>query len=137
MPANTYRSHLLLKLEKLIHFSLDIFPGKSVYIIMNGVVIFAWPRLVMYFSSQWPLMFDALGFVQNRDKTRVVTYRCPSNTAVQVYNYQHKTARVVFGPELVVLDPHETFNVLFLSGEDSYLAGHFLSPPPTPSILNF
>jgi major vault protein len=46
-----------------------------------------------------------------------VTYRCPSNTAVQVYNYQHKTARVVFGPELVILDPHETFNVLFLSGE--------------------
>lgn len=54
---------------------------------------------------------------QNRDKTRVVAYRCPSNTAVQVYNYQHKTARVVFGPELVILDPHETFNVLFLSGE--------------------
>ena len=46
----------------------------------------------------------------------MVTYRCPSNTAVQVYNYQHKTARVVFGPELVILDPHESFNVLFLSG---------------------
>ena len=49
----------------------------------------------------------------------MVTYRCPSNTAVQVYNYQHKTARVVFGPELVILDPHETFNVLFLSGKIS------------------
>ena len=46
-----------------------------------------------------------------------MTYRCPSNTAVQVYNYQHKTARVVFGPNLVVLDPHENFNVLFLSGK--------------------
>ena len=54
---------------------------------------------------------------QNRDKTRVVTYRCPSNSAVQVYNYQQKTARVVFGPDLVILEPHETFNVLFLSGE--------------------
>ena len=46
-----------------------------------------------------------------------MTYRCPSNTAVQVYNYQHKTARVVFGPNLVVLDPHENFDVLFLSGK--------------------
>ena len=56
-------------------------------------------------------------YLQNRDKTRVVTYRCPSNSAVQVYNYQQKTARVVFGPDLVILEPHETFNVLFLSGE--------------------
>ena len=47
----------------------------------------------------------------------VVTYRCPCNTAVQVYNFLNKTARVVFGPDLVVLDPHESFNVLFLSGE--------------------
>ena len=53
---------------------------------------------------------------QSRDRTRVVTYRCPSNTAVQVYNYMQKTARVVFGPDLVILGPHETFNVLFLSG---------------------
>ncbi|CAI8049167.1 Major vault protein [Geodia barretti] len=52
---------------------------------------------------------------KKRDKTRVITYRCPNNCAVQVYNYAEKTARVVFGPDLVVLDPHETFNVLFLS----------------------
>ncbi|GFO34278.1 major vault protein [Plakobranchus ocellatus] len=52
---------------------------------------------------------------KGRDKTRVVTYRCPSNTAVQINNYQMKTARVVFGPDLVVLGPHENFNVLRLS----------------------
>ena len=64
-------------------------------------------------------MFMVLIFIvlQSRDRTRVVTYRCPSNTAVQVYNYLQKTARVVFGPDLVILGPHETFNVLFLSGE--------------------
>ncbi|XP_061169196.1 major vault protein-like [Saccostrea echinata] len=50
-----------------------------------------------------------------RNKTRVVTYRCPGNTAVQVYNYLEKTARVVFGPDLVILGPHENFNVLSLS----------------------
>ena len=53
---------------------------------------------------------------QGRDKTRVVTYRCPGCTACQVYNYQQKTARVVFGPDLVILGPHENFNVLSLSG---------------------
>lgn len=35
----------------------------------------------------------------------------------QVYNYLEKTARVVFGPDLVILGPHENFNVLSLSGE--------------------
>uniref|UniRef100_K1PLE3 Major vault protein alpha n=1 Tax=Magallana gigas TaxID=29159 RepID=K1PLE3_MAGGI len=54
--------------------------------------------------------------IYGRDKTRVVTYRCPCNTAVQVYNYLEKTARVVFGPDLIILGPHENFNVLSLSG---------------------
>ena len=69
-------------------------------------------------------MFMVLIFIvlQSRDRTRVVTYRCPSNTAVQVYNYLQKTARVVFGPDLVILGPHETFNVLFLSGETTLLS---------------
>ena len=55
--------------------------------------------------------------LQGRNKTRLVTYRCPGNTAVQVNNYLEKTARVVFGPDLVILGPHENFNVLSLSGE--------------------
>eukprot|EP00105_Crassostrea_gigas_P033762 XP_019917910.1 PREDICTED: major vault protein alpha [Crassostrea gigas] len=55
--------------------------------------------------------------LSGRDKTRVVTYRCPCNTAVQVYNYLEKTARVVFGPDLIILGPHENFNVLSLSGK--------------------
>ena len=54
--------------------------------------------------------------LKGRDKTRVVTYRCPHNTACQVYNYMEKTARVIFGPDLVILGPHENFNVLSLSG---------------------
>ncbi|VDI74248.1 Hypothetical predicted protein [Mytilus galloprovincialis] len=51
--------------------------------------------------------------LKGRDKTRVKTYRCQGNTAV--YNYLEKTARVVFGPDLVILGPHENFNVLSLS----------------------
>jgi len=51
-----------------------------------------------------------------RDKTRVVTYRVPSNSCVQIYDYQAKKARVVFGPDLVMLAPDEQFTVLSLSG---------------------
>ncbi|EGG14463.1 major vault protein [Cavenderia fasciculata] len=53
----------------------------------------------------------------SRDKTRVVTYRAPHNSAVQIYDYKEKKARVVFGPELVMLGPDEHFTVLSLSGE--------------------
>lgn len=53
--------------------------------------------------------------LKGRNKTRVVTYRCPGNTAVQINNYLEKTARVVFGPDLVILDPQENFNILSLS----------------------
>jgi len=50
-----------------------------------------------------------------RDKTRAVTYRAPTNTAVQVFDHQRQTARVVFGPNLIMLGPSEEFNVLTLS----------------------
>ncbi|KAJ8364364.1 hypothetical protein SKAU_G00131950 [Synaphobranchus kaupii] len=53
---------------------------------------------------------------KERDKTRVVSYRVPHNAAVQVYDYREKRARIVFGPELVMLGPDEQFTVLSLSG---------------------
>ncbi|XP_076853066.1 major vault protein [Brachyhypopomus gauderio] len=52
-----------------------------------------------------------------RDKTRVVSFRVPHNAAVQVYDYREKKARVVFGPDLVMLGPDEQFTVLSLSGD--------------------
>lgn len=51
-----------------------------------------------------------------REKTRVVSYRVPHNAAVQIYDYKQKKARVVFGPELVMLEPDEQFTLLSLSG---------------------
>ncbi|KAM4536030.1 major vault protein [Fundulus diaphanus] len=54
---------------------------------------------------------------QPRDKTHVVTFRVPHNAAVQVYDYREKKARVVFGPEMVMLGPDEQFTVLSLSGD--------------------
>jgi len=52
-----------------------------------------------------------------RDPFRVVTYRTPHNSACQVYDYKSKTARVCFGPDLVMLGPDEQFTVNSLSGE--------------------
>ncbi|XP_065054795.1 major vault protein-like isoform X2 [Rhopilema esculentum] len=51
-----------------------------------------------------------------RDKTKVVTFRVPHNAAVQIYDYKEKKARVVFGPDLVMLGPDEQFTLLSLSG---------------------
>jgi len=53
---------------------------------------------------------------KGRDKTRVVSYHLAHNSAVQVYDYKEKRARVVFGPQLVSLGPDEQFTVLSLSG---------------------
>jgi len=51
-----------------------------------------------------------------RDTFKVVSYRCPFNSAVQVYDYKKKTSRIVFGPDLVMLLPDEQFTVSVLSG---------------------
>lgn len=53
---------------------------------------------------------------KTRDKTRVVSFRVPHNAAVQIYDYKEKKARVIFGPELVMLGPDEQFTQLSLSG---------------------
>jgi major vault protein len=52
-----------------------------------------------------------------RDKTRIISLRAPHNSAVQIYDYKEKKARVVFGPELIMLDPDEHFTMLSLSGD--------------------
>jgi major vault protein len=54
---------------------------------------------------------------KHRDPTRVVSYRVPHGAAVQVYNYESKSSRVVFGPDLVLLQPDEHFTTLNLSGD--------------------
>lgn len=53
---------------------------------------------------------------KGRLKHKVVTYRVPHNAAAQIYDYKAKRARVVFGPDLVMLAPDEHFTQLSLSG---------------------
>jgi major vault protein len=58
-----------------------------------------------------------------RVEHRVVTCNVPHNSLVQVYDFEKKTARVVPGPELVALQPHEEFTVMSLSGAKPKRAG--------------
>jgi major vault protein len=57
------------------------------------------------------------GSTAARDKTRVIAYRTPHNSAVQIYDYLKKKSRVIFGPDLVMLGPDEQFTVQSLSGD--------------------
>jgi major vault protein len=62
------------------------------------------------------IKYQSLGKGYVRDKTRVVTFRVPHNSAVQVYDYKKKVNRVVFGPDRIMLQPDEEFTVIQLSG---------------------
>jgi major vault protein len=55
--------------------------------------------------------------ITSRNKTRIVAYKCPFNAIMQIYNLKNKTNRIVFGPELAILDPDEEFTLMSLSGK--------------------
>ncbi len=74
------------------------------------------PNEQLYEYELSEMVEELLENAGKRDKTRVITYKCPFNTAVQISNYKKKTARIVFGPEFVMLNPDETFTVNVLSG---------------------
>lgn len=57
-------------------------------------------------------VYDAV----ERDKTRVISYRISSGKCVQVYNYKTRENKIVFGPELILLQPDEILTLLSLSG---------------------
>lgn len=61
-----------------------------------------------------------------RIKHKVVSFRAPFNSAVQVYDYKAMKSRIVFGPDLVTLRPDEAFTQLSLSG----------GTPKKPGVVN-
>lgn len=62
---------------------------------------------------------------QKRDRSRVVSYRVPHNSAVQIFDYKTQKSRYVCGPNLVMLAPEEQFTVMSLSG----------SKPKRPNVI--
>jgi len=67
-------------------------------------------------QKKMPVVVDKLLGRAGKDKTRVVSYPVPHNSAVQIYDFKSRVARVVFGPELAMLQPDEQFTVVSLSG---------------------
>lgn len=49
-------------------------------------------------------------------KFLAVTFKAPHNSAVQLFDFKNKKSRIVFGPELVMLEPYEEFSLITLSG---------------------
>ena len=64
-------------------------------------------------SDEYSISDEYFSFIP--PKARCVTLEVPHNSAVQLYDYKLKTSRVIFGPELVILEPDEQFTVLSLS----------------------
>ena len=44
-------------------------------------------------------------------KYLAVTYKAPHNSAIQLFDYKNKVSRIVFGPELIMLQPYEEFTL--------------------------
>eukprot|EP00340_Litonotus_pictus_P001577 CAMPEP_0170529682 /NCGR_PEP_ID=MMETSP0209-20121228/27797_1 /TAXON_ID=665100 ORGANISM="Litonotus pictus, Strain P1" /NCGR_SAMPLE_ID=MMETSP0209 /ASSEMBLY_ACC=CAM_ASM_000301 /LENGTH=780 /DNA_ID=CAMNT_0010821943 /DNA_START=151 /DNA_END=2493 /DNA_ORIENTATION=+ len=81
------------------------------------------------------ILVDSKPCSKKRDKTRVVTYECPYNTIMQIYNFKSESSRIIFGPELVMLEPDEQFCLMSLSGKTPKIPGViktlYLSMGPT------
>jgi major vault protein len=45
-----------------------------------------------------------------------VCYKAPHNSAVQLHDYKNNKSRIVFGPELIMLEPYEELTLITLSG---------------------
>ena len=61
----------------------------------------------------------------NRIKYKVVTFRCPHNCAVQIFDFKLKKSRIELGPKLVMLAPDEQFTISVLSGGKPKVPGKF------------
>ena len=63
---------------------------------------------------------------KKRVKHQVVSFKVRQNCAVRIYDYKEKKARIVMGPDLVMLGPDEQINVWNLSGDT----------PKKPGVIN-
>jgi major vault protein len=53
---------------------------------------------------------------ERKNKSLAVVYKAPHNSAIQLFDYKKKKSRIVFGPELIMLEPYEEFTLITLSG---------------------
>jgi len=70
----------------------------------------------MLWEKELPSKVEELLDMGSRVKHRLVRFRVPHNHAVQIYDYKARVSRVVYGPELVTLEPDEQFTIISVSG---------------------
>lgn len=51
-------------------------------------------------------------------KANIITFTVPHNAVTQIFDYQSKKSKIVFGPELIKLQPHEQLTVVDISGDN-------------------
>jgi major vault protein len=51
------------------------------------------------------------------DKSKVITYQAAHNTAVQLFDQATKQSKIVWGPNLIMIEPHQEITMLALSGD--------------------
>jgi len=110
--------------EKRVSIPLDENEGIYVRDITSGKVRSIIGKCYMLSPTEelWPkdlpkAIEELLPGGTKRDKSRIVTLRAPHNSCVQIYDYKEKKARVVYGPEAIMLGPDEHFTMLSLSGD--------------------
>ena len=59
---------------------------------------------------------DGKATTGKREKWKLVSYHVPQNEALQVYDYKAKKSRIIFGPDIVMLEPDEHFTYINRSG---------------------
>lgn len=52
----------------------------------------------------------------NRIKSKVIVVKVPFDNIVQIYDFKRKTNRIVYGPEVAILEPDESFTIVEMSG---------------------
>lgn len=71
---------------------------------------------VDHMRGQGSQQYDIKQFQQRTNKHLAITYKAPHNSAVQLFDFKNKRSRIVFGPELIMLEPYEEFTLITLSG---------------------
>lgn len=62
------------------------------------------------------VQYDYRKVKPRQNKYLAMTFKAPHNSAVQLFDFKNKHARIVFGPELIMLEPYEEFTLITLSG---------------------
>ena len=110
VKAHSGKSYMLKPEEVLWELNL---PGEVEDLVVRQIT---GETFQMAFKDGAELKYKSTGHAFKRDKTRVVAFRVPHNSAVQVYDFNTRISRVVFGPDRIMLQPDEQFTVVSLSG---------------------